>query len=622
MSQMLQIFIFLPLLGFIAATLVPHKKEGVLAGIALAVLGIQSLGILSFISYWAYLGTPILDYKQWVLYKNPHFEFFTNYYFDQVSAVFAAMGAILTFLVVVFSKYYMHREQGFKRFFVTLLAFYFGYNLIVFSGNFETLFIGWEILGITSFLLIGFYRDRYLPVKNGIKVLSFYRLGDICLILAMWMSHHLWHKNITFFELTQAEAVLKLFQEHYFEATFIALMIVIAAAIKSAQLPFFTWLPRAMEGPTSSSAIFYGSLSVHIGVFLLLRTYPFWGDQWWIKGIIIAIGLITSILAMLIARVQSSVKTQIAYASITQIGLMFIEVALGFEVLALFHFAGNAFLRTYQLLVSPSVLSYLIHDMFFNFKPRPTQVERPFWTKLRHGIYVLSIKEWNFDYQLSKFLWYPFKRFGTGVILLSKKGGLLLWLVLLLGAGAAYAFKAQVSGQTQNYLAIILAAIALTMVLKAFAERENALHAWQIALLSQLFTILSIVWNAPVEMKQILLYLSGTLIAAAVGYFALKRVRTLEGEVELNHYHGHSYEHPGMALLFLLSCLGLGGFPITPTFIAIDLMFTHISAHQIVLVFLIALNFLFLELTFLRMYTRIFLGQHQKAYHPIAFKSS
>ena len=622
MSQLLQVFIFLPLLGFLTATFMPRKKEGILAGVAIMVLAAQLLGMLTFTGYWFYVGAPVLDFKQLVLYKNPHFEFFTNYYFDQVTAVFAAMGAALTFLVVVFSKYYMHREQGFKRFFVTLLAFYFGYNLIVFSGNFETLFIGWEILGITSFLLIGFYRDRYLPVKNGVKVLSIYRLGDICLILAMWMSHHLWHKNITFFELTQAEAVLELFIEHYFEATFIAVMIVIAAAIKSAQIPFFTWLPRAMEGPTSSSAIFYGSLSVHIGVFLLLRTYPFWGEEWIIKGIIMAIGLITSLLAMLIARVQSSVKTQIAYASITQIGLMFIEVALGFEELALLHFAGNAFLRTYQLLVSPSVLSYLIHDMFFNFKPRPNQTESPFWTKLKHAIYVLSIKEWNFDHLLSNYLWYPFKRLGAMVIWLSKKGGLLFWLILLLGAAIAYTFKTKVDWQSQDYIAILLAAIALMMVLKAFAERENALHAWQIALLSQLFTVLSILWNSSVEMKQLVLYLSGTLLAAAVGYFSLKRIRTIEGEVNLNHYHGHSYEHPGMALLFLLSCLGLGGFPITPTFIAIDLMFTHISAHQVVLVFLIALNFLFLELTFLRMYTRIFLGQHQKAYHPIAFKSS
>ena len=90
----------------------------------------------------------------------------------------------------------------------------------------------------------------------------------------------------------------------------------------------------------------------------------------------------------------------------------------------------------------------------------------------------------------------------------------------------------------------------------------------------------------------------------------------------MNRYHGHSYEYPGIALVFLLSCLAFSGFPISPTFIGIDLMFTHISAHQGVLVVLTALNFLFLELTILRVYTRIFLGQHKKNYHPVAFRSS
>jgi NADH-quinone oxidoreductase subunit L len=100
--------------------------------------------------------------------------------------------------VAIFSRYYLHREEGFKRFFNTMLLFYAGYNIIIFSGNFETLFIGWEFLGISSFLLIAFYRDRYLPVKNGLKVISVYRLSDICLLLAMWLSHHLWHSNIPF----------------------------------------------------------------------------------------------------------------------------------------------------------------------------------------------------------------------------------------------------------------------------------------------------------------------------------------------------------------------------------------------------------------------------------------
>jgi NADH:ubiquinone oxidoreductase subunit 5 (subunit L)/multisubunit Na+/H+ antiporter MnhA subunit len=115
-----------------------------------------------------------------------------------------------------------------------------------------------------------------------------------------------------------------------------------------------------MEGPTPSSAIFYGSLSIHFGVFLLLRTMPFWEQQPVARFMIGGVGVITAILGYLIAKAQPSIKTQIAYASVSQIGIMFVEVALGLQTLALIHFVGNAFLRTYQLLVSPSVVSYMI----------------------------------------------------------------------------------------------------------------------------------------------------------------------------------------------------------------------------------------------------------------------
>ncbi len=110
------------------------------------------------------------------------------------------------------------------------------------------------------------------------------------------------------------------------------------------------------------------------------------------------------------------------------------------------------------------------------------------------------------------------------------------------------------------------------------------------------------------------------LISAA--YDCLHRMKALDGDIELNRYHGYSYEQPGVALVFFLCCLGLVGFPITPTFVGVDLLLTHIHADQVVLVAMVALNLLFLELTLLRMYTRIFLGQHKKDHHPIAFKSS
>lgn len=622
MSQILQFFILIPVVGFLAGLFIPRKKERILSGISIAAIGLQTLGILAFIAWWLTNRAPTLDIKHIVLYKSPEFEFFIDFYFDSITAVFALVGAVLTFLVAVFSRYYMHRELGFKRYFITLLLFYIGYNLVIFGGNFETLFVGWEMLGISSFLLIGFYRDRYLPVKNGLKVLSFYRLGDICLILAMWMSHHLWHKNITFAEWNRPDVVLEAFQGHYMQAMFIVVMILIAAAIKSAQLPFSTWLPRAMEGPTTSSAIFYGSLSVHIGAFLLLRTYPFWQHETVIIGIIIAIGLSTSLVASTIARVQSSVKTQIAYASIAQIGLIFIEIALGWHVLALLHFAGNAFLRTYQLLVSPSVLSYLVHDMFFNFIPRTTQATDTLFQKIKQAVYVLSVKEWNFDYLLHRYLWRPFKWIGRKSGIMGPRWGLASLLALFVVGATGFSLKEQLHFEFHQYLTLLFSALALAMVLKAFAEREDAKHAWLTALLSQFFSALSLLWNKDIAWHQTGIYLSGTVVAAIIGYICLHKIESKEGEISMHEYHGHSYEHPAIGLVFLLAALGFSGFPITPTFLGIDLMFTHISANQIVLVVLTGLNFLFLELTILRIYSRVFLGQHKKMYHPVAFKSS
>jgi NADH:ubiquinone oxidoreductase subunit 5 (subunit L)/multisubunit Na+/H+ antiporter MnhA subunit len=165
----------------------------------------------------------------------------------------------------------------------------------------------------------------------------------------MWASHYLFHENITFMKLNNYELVNEHLQIHSFIGVFIALCLACAAAAKSAQIPFSSWLPRAMEGPTPSSAIFYGSLSVHLGVFLMLRTHPLWEHQTTMRIAIGLMGFTTSIAASLMARVQSSVKSQVAYSSISQIGIIFIEIALGFETLALIHFAGNAFLRTYQL---------------------------------------------------------------------------------------------------------------------------------------------------------------------------------------------------------------------------------------------------------------------------------
>jgi NADH-quinone oxidoreductase subunit L len=622
MSHLLQLFIIVPIIGFFISLLVPKKQEKTLSNIVLATVGVHLLGIIGFVIYWAINQLPTLDIKHLVLYKSADFEFYIDFYFDKITAVYAFVGSILVFLVAVFSRSYMHRDEGFKRFFNTLLFFFIGYNMVVFAGNFETLFVGWEILGLTSFLLIAFYRDRYLPVKNAYKVISFYRVSDICLILAMWMSHHLWHKNITFFELNYPDLMQEQLHIHASSAFFVALMIVIAAAIKSAQMPFSTWLPRAMEGPTTSSAVFYGSLSVHIGVFLLLRTSALWENNVLIQILIIAIGLCTSIIATSIARVQPTVKTQIAYASITQIGLMFIEIGLGFHTLALVHFAGNAFLRTYQLLVSPSVLSYLTHDMFFNFKPQKAVFDGSFMNKMSNSLYMLGIKEWHFDGLLRRGLWSPFKWVGSKLDFMRNNFSLVLSGLSLVVGIVALRTESEIPVNFQSYITLFFSVFALFLILKAFTERGDARRAWMMLQFSQFFIAVSVLFNERFEWLEIGLYLSGSIVAAAVGYYALNKIKAIDGNIDLDQYHGYSYEQPRWGFIFLLSGLGILGFPITPTFIGIDLMFTHIHANQIPLIIVIALNFLFLELSILRIYSRVFLGQHKKVHHPIAYKSS
>jgi NADH:ubiquinone oxidoreductase subunit 5 (subunit L)/multisubunit Na+/H+ antiporter MnhA subunit len=201
MEKYLQFFIYIPSLGYLISLLINKKREAIIANIALATSFIQLVFLISFSFLWYTSGAATLDIKQVTLLTTPEFDFFIDFLFDRISLVFLLVGSMLTLLVSVFSKYYIHREPGFKRYFNNVQLFFLGYSIVVVAGNFETLFLGWEMIGITSFLLISFYRNRYLPVKNAMKVVSLYRLGDVFLILAMWLSHHLWHGNISFYQI-------------------------------------------------------------------------------------------------------------------------------------------------------------------------------------------------------------------------------------------------------------------------------------------------------------------------------------------------------------------------------------------------------------------------------------
>jgi NADH-quinone oxidoreductase subunit L len=622
MASNLQYFILIPFIGYLISLVIPHKKETLISLVTFTTVGLQLIALQVFLVYWMWHGFPTLDFKDFVIYSVSDYSFFIDFYFDRVTAVYAIVGGFLTFLVTIYSRYYMHRENGYKRFFNTILFFYIGYNIAIFSGNIETLFIGWEILGISSFLLIAFYRDRYLPVKNAVKVFSIYRVGDVGLILAMWMTHHLFHENITFLRLHNYELVHDHLLNHTWTGIFISMMILISAAAKSAMFPFSSWLPRAMEGPTPSSAIFYGSLSVHLGAFLLMRTYPFWDHQLSVRIIIGLVGLITSLIATGIARVQSSVKSQIAYSSIAQIGLIFIEIAAGFELLALIHFAGNAFLRTYQLLVSPSIVSYLIREQFYNYVPRQHTIEDSLPKKLEYTLYMLCLKEWNLDTLMYKYSWNPIKAAGRKMEFLSLQRAVYFLIPLYL-VGLYFVYNTQlVPDSIEHYLPYVFSLVALITLLKAFTERIHARVSWLLVVMNHFWVALAVSFNESFSFDQVHFYLSGIFISGVLGYVVLRWLKAHEGSIDLDQFHGHSYRHPKFAIIFFLACLGVSGFPITPAFVGEDLIFTHIHEDQPALALMVSLTFVIDGLAIIRMYARIFMGPHVKSIYDMAYRSS
>jgi NAD(P)H-quinone oxidoreductase subunit 5 len=287
----------------------------------------------------------------------PHlYHFSIKFIFDRLSVPLAILSFVLAGTIGAFATKYMHRERGFNRFFVLYALFVLGMEVASLAGTIETLFTGWELVGLSSALLVAFFQERPAPARNAFWVWIIYRVSDASLLLASVVMHHLqgegdfgkllgagpWPDEISAVSSAQAFSV--------------GILLVMAAAGKSALVPFSGWLPRAMEGPTPSSAVFYGALSVHLGAFLMLRVSPLLDISGLLSAVIVALGLTTAVFAYLAGRVQTDIKTALSFASLSQVGIIVAEIGLGFRYVALVHMLGHACLRTLQFIRAPGLL--------------------------------------------------------------------------------------------------------------------------------------------------------------------------------------------------------------------------------------------------------------------------
>lgn len=290
-------------------------------------------------------------------FKIDHYKFEMLFVVDILSVSYAFFTSILLSIIAVFSKKYLHRERGFHRFYTLILLFIFGVNLISFAGTIEIVIAGWEFVGLSSILLISFFNYRSAPVKNAFYVFVNYRICDIGLCIAALLMHSAAHSS-SFEALTSANWY-GISDSHV--SIFLGFCLLFAAMGKSALFPFSSWLPRAMEGPTPSSAIFYGAISVHLGPLLLLRSADLIAASPILAAAIIVVGLTSSYLALIVGHAQSDIKSMLAYASITQLGLIVAEIGFGFNTLALLHTIGHSGFRTLQILRAPSLLHDIQH---------------------------------------------------------------------------------------------------------------------------------------------------------------------------------------------------------------------------------------------------------------------
>lgn len=287
-----------------------------------------------------------------------HYHFTIKFIFDRLSIPFVILSFVLSGTIGAFASRYMHRERGYNRFFVFYSLFLLGMVVTSLAGTIETLFTGWELVGLSSALLVAYYQERPAPARNGLWVWSVYRFSDAALLLAAVTMHHMsgegdlevllgsgiWPEEVT--PLTSWQALL------------VGSLILLAAAGKSALVPFSGWLPRAMEGPTPSSAVFYGALSVHLGAFLLLRINPLLERSLILSILVVTLGLTTAVYAYLAGSVQTDIKSALSFASLSQVGIIVAEIGVGLPYVAIVHIIGHACLRTLQFIRAPT----LLHD--------------------------------------------------------------------------------------------------------------------------------------------------------------------------------------------------------------------------------------------------------------------
>jgi NADH-quinone oxidoreductase subunit L len=341
-----------PLIGFLITGLGRRYLSRPLTGI----IGSGVILISFLLSVWIFFqvkegNSGVVSYFNFISAGSLKIPF--SFQIDALSSLFLLIITGVGFLIHVYSASYMHHEskEHFARYFSYLNLFVFSMLLLVMGGNFVILFIGWEGVGLCSYLLIGYWFKNTEYNYAARKAFVMNRIGDLAFLIAIFM---IIAKvgSVNFGDVFSTEGLQKLAPS----ATIITLLLFVGATGKSAQIPLYTWLPDAMAGPTPVSALIHAATMVTAGIYMIARSNLLYSLSETTQNIVAYVGLATALLAATIALKQNDIKKVLAYSTVSQLGYMFLALGVGAYTAAVFHVMTHAFFKALLFLGSGSVI--------------------------------------------------------------------------------------------------------------------------------------------------------------------------------------------------------------------------------------------------------------------------